>query len=269
MYPQLFSFNTPEFLRGFLPHQFVFNSYGLCIGIGIMVAYFIILYKTKSLGINKDNLSELFLWSFLAAFVGGKLLFYLEEPSKYLDNPSLMLKNFGNGFVFYGSLLLVVPTMYFWLRKKKIAFWPFMDGVAFGGPVLHSLGRLGCFLAGCCHGKVCDNAFGVIFSNPKSAANPKNIPLYPTQLFDIAINLITLLIVFLVSKKQQFNGQLFLIYIMLYGIGRVINENFRGDDERGFLFGGILTYSQFIAILLIVVSAIIWYKLAKKEKIKT
>ena len=267
MFPQIFSFNTPEFLRGFLPDQLIVNSYGLCIGIGIIAAYFIILYKTKALGITKDNLSEMFLWCFLAAFAGGKLLFYLEEPSKYWNNPALMLKNLGNGFVFYGSLLVVVPTMYLWLRKKKIPFWPFMDGVAFGGPVLHSFGRLGCFLAGCCHGKICTNAFGVIFSDPDSAANPKNVPLYPTQLFDIGINLITLLIVYLISKKQQFKGQLFLIYITLYAIGRVINENFRGDNERGFLFGGILTYSQLIAILLILLSAIAWYFLAKKEKL--
>lgn len=266
MFPRIVSFNTPDFLRGFLPEQLSINSYGLFIGIGIIAAYFIILHKTKHLGLNKDNLSEMFLWGFLAAFVGGKLLFYLEEPSKYLNNPALMLKNLGNGFVFYGSLLFVVPTLYIWLRKKKIPFWPFMDGVAFGGPVLHSFGRLGCFLAGCCHGKVCNNAFGVVFSDPYSAADPKNVPLYPTQIFDIGINLITLLIVYLVSKKQQFKGQLFLIYITLYAIGRAINENFRGDDERGFLFGGLLTYSQFIAIVLIISSAITWYFLAKKEK---
>ena len=266
MFPKIASFNTPDFLRGFIPDQIVINSYGLCIGIGIIAAYFIILYNTKHLGINKDNLSELFMWGFVAAFVGGKILFYLEDPSKYIANPSLMLKNMGNGFVFYGSLLLVVPTIYLWLRQKKISFWPFMDGVAFGGPILHSFGRLGCFLAGCCHGKVCTNSFGVIFSDPDSAASIKNVPLYPTQLFDIGINLITLLIVYLFSIKQHFKGQLFLVYIMHYAIGRAINENFRGDDERGFLFGGLITYSQFIALFLITLSAVAWYYLAKKEK---
>ena len=53
---------------------------------------------------------------------------------------------------------------------------------------------------------------------------------------------------------------------MLYAIGRAINENFRGDDERGFLFGGLITYSQFIALFLITLSAVAWYYLAKKEK---
>ena len=75
MFPKIASFNTPDFLRGFIPDQIVINSYGLCIGIGIIAAYFIILYNTKHLGINKDNLSELFMWGFVAAFVGGKIVF--------------------------------------------------------------------------------------------------------------------------------------------------------------------------------------------------
>lgn len=178
-----------------------------------------------------------------------------------------MLQDLGNGFVFYGSLLLVVPTLYILLRRKKIPFWPFMDGVAFAGPILHSFGRLGCFLAGCCHGKVCDNSLGVFFSHPQSAADIKNLPLYPTQLFDIAINLFTLLVVYVISKKQKFSGQLFLIYIMLYAFGRAINEHFRGDEERGFVFGGMLTYSQLIAILLLVFSSVLWFILQRKEKI--
>lgn len=260
MFPKLFSFKTPDFLHGFLPDTLSVNSYGFFIALGLIFAFYIILHKTKNLGINPDNLSSMFLWCFLAAFVGGKLFFYLEDPMKYVKDPALLTKNIGNGFVFYGSLVCVVPTIYWWLRKHQIPFWPFMDGVAFGGPVLHSLGRIGCFMAGCCHGRICNNALGVVFSHPDSVADPKNVPLYPTQLFDIGINLITLLVVFLVSKKKQFEGQLFLIYIILYAIGRAINEHFRGDEERGYLFGGLLSYSQFIAILLIIISAAIWYK---------
>jgi len=264
MFPVIARFKTPEFLTGFLPAYLTINSYGFCIALGIVVAFFIIIHRTKKLGLNQDNLSELFLWCFAAAFIGGKLFYYFESPSKYLASPSLMLQNMGNGFVFYGSLIFVIPTMYWWLRKNKIPFWPFMDGVAFGGPVLHSFGRLGCFLVGCCHGKVCDNALGVVFSHPLTSADPKNTPLYPTQLFDIFINLSILLIVYFVSKKQQFKGQLFLIYIMLYAIGRAINETFRGDDERGFLFGGIITYSQFIALVLFILASASWYYLLKK-----
>lgn len=263
MFPRIAVFHTPDFLKGILPDQLIIHSYGLCIGIGLIMAYLILLYKTKKSGINKDNLSELMLWCFAAAFAGGKLFYFLEDPGTYLANPALMLRNPGNGFVFYGSLIFVIPTLYFWLKKKNIPFLPFMDAVAFAGPVLHSFGRLGCFLAGCCHGKVCNNMLGVVFSDPHSAASPKNVPLYPTQLFDIGINLITLGVVYILSKRQQFKGQLFLTYLILYAAGRIINEQFRGDEARGFLFDGTLSYSQFIALMLIVGSGIAWFRLRK------
>lgn len=266
MFPIILKFKTPDFLKFIFPDFISIYSYGFFIGLGIISCYLIVYHKTKSIGINKDNLSSLFLWSFAAAFVGGKLLFYLEEPSKYLSNPSLILKNPGSGFVFYGSMLLVIPTMIIWLKKNKIPVFSFLDGLAWGAPVLHSFGRLGCFMAGCCHGKVCHNFMGVVFSNPLSSADPKNVPLYPTQLFDIAVNLITLAVIYFVSKKQKFKGQLFIVYVMCYAAGRIIVENFRGDENRGFIFQNTVSYSQFIAFLLIIISAGVWYYLSKNSK---
>ncbi|NUM30745.1 MAG: prolipoprotein diacylglyceryl transferase [Bacteroidetes bacterium] len=268
MFPIIFKFKTPEFFKFLLPDYISIYSYGLFIGLGIIASYYIVLKKTKNIGINRDNLSGLYLWSFLAAFVGGKLLYFLEKPSKYINNPSEILENLGNGFVFYGSMLLVIPTIIFWLRKNKIPVLKFFDGMAWGAPILHSFGRLGCFMAGCCHGKVCKNFMGVVFSNPLSAANPKNVPLYPTQLYDIAVNLITLIVIYFVSKKQKFSGQLFIVYIILYAFGRIVVENFRGDENRGFIFDNAISYSQFIAILLIIISSFLWYFLYKKSKSK-
>jgi phosphatidylglycerol:prolipoprotein diacylglycerol transferase len=215
--------------------------------------------------LNADSLSNLYLWSIAAAFIGGKIFFYLENPVKYFGDPSLMLKSLGGGFVFYGSLIFVVPTLYWQLRKMKVPVWPFFDVLAFGGPILHGIGRLGCFMAGCCHGKVCHNALGVTYTHAKSAADPLNVPLYPTQLFDVGVNLIILAVLFIMIKRQKFHGQLFLMYIMMYGVGRTLVEEFRGDETRGFILNGFLSHSQAIAAGLIIISLILWRKLSKSE----
>ena len=144
---------------------------------------------------------------------------------------------------------------------------PFLDLLAFAGPIVHSFGRIGCFLAGCCHGKVCDSPLGVTFTDPDSLAAIKNQPLYPTQLFDITVNVIILITVLLIQKKKQFRGQLFLIYLMMYGLGRSIVELFRGDESRGFLFGGLLSHSQFIAICIIAISLWVWTKWEKSDSL--
>jgi phosphatidylglycerol:prolipoprotein diacylglycerol transferase len=267
MHPILFEFDTPPWLQSFLPGHVALYSYGFFIALGILASFIFMLPRLKPLGFDADKLSTLYLWAILAAFVGGKVFFYLESPAKYLSDPSLMLKSLGGGFVFYGSLLFVVPTLYWWLRKSKIAIAPFFDVLAFGGPILHAIGRIGCFMAGCCHGSTCTNILGVTYTHPKSAAIPLNIPLYPTQLFDVMLNVVIIIVLFWLIKRQKFHGQLFLAYIMMYAVGRSIVENFRGDEARGFIFNGWLSHSQAIALLLIIACIIIWRKLSKSQPI--
>jgi len=265
MFPRLFTFPTPEFLQGFLPAHITLHSYGLMIALGIVAAFYIVVKKAKRFGLNADDVSSLFIWVILAAFVGGKLFFFFEDVGKYTADPGLIPGAMGGGFVFYGSLIFSIPTIIIWLRKRKVAVRPFLDLLAFVGPVVHSFGRVGCFLAGCCHGKVCESWMGVTFSHPNTLASIKDTPLYPTQLFDIAVNVIILITVIILQKKQKFDGQLFLVYLMMYGVGRSIVEVYRGDEARGFLFGGAISHSQFIALCIVVICAVIWRRWSKSK----
>jgi|TARA_B110000902_G_scaffold78430_1_gene93387 phosphatidylglycerol:prolipoprotein diacylglycerol transferase len=263
MFPRLITLNIPEFLQGFLPATLSLHSYGVMIALGVLASFYITLHKSKKFGMDADRLSGMFIWVIVAAFVGGKLFFFLEDIDKYWGKYAAIKGAMGGGFVFYGSLIFAVPTIVWWLRKEKIPVRPFLDILAFVGPVVHSFGRVGCFLAGCCHGKVCDSWMGVTFTHPDSLAAFKNTALYPTQLFDIAVNLTILAVIYFIQKKQKFSGQLFLIYLMMYGVGRSIVEIYRGDDARGFLFGGAVSHSQFIAVCIILICAVVWRKWSK------
>ena len=85
-------------------------------------------------------------------------------------------------------------------------------------------------------------------------------PLYPTQLFDIGVNLVVLAVLLLWQNRKAFEGQLFLIYLMIYAVGRSIVEMFRGDEARGYVWEGGLTHSQFIAILVLLGCGFVWYR---------
>ena len=117
------------------------------IALGVLVSFYITLQKSKRFGLDSDTLSSLFVWVILAAFVGGKLFFFLEDMGKFTANPSLIKGAIGGGFVFYGSLIFAVPTIVWWLKKEKVPVRPFLDILAIVGPVVHSFGRVGCFLA--------------------------------------------------------------------------------------------------------------------------
>jgi len=256
MYPELFHIGN-----------FVVFSYGFFIMLGVLMAFLFFYFKRKKINLSIDDISELFLWCFASVFVGGKLFYYLEKPMYFLSNPSEMVKNLGQGFVFYGSFLVTIPVLVWWFRKHKISVAVGFDYIAIAGALVHGFGKIGCFMAGCCHGIPCSPNLGVIFTNPKSAANPLNVPLYPVQLWDSLAILTIVAFMYIYSQYKKFNGELFLIYGILYGIVRFITENYRGDESRGYIIQDVLTHSQFIAVLVILTCFIVYVNRLRKHKI--
>jgi len=256
MYPEIFSLGP-----------FTVQGYGLMIFIGVMLGYAYMLANLKHHGLKSDDVSEMFLWCFASVIVGGKLFFWLGDPGAYVREPEKLFKSFGNGFVFYGSFLVTVPVLVFWFKKKKIDPWVGFDYAGIAGALVHAFGKLGCLLAGCCHGKVSEGANAIVFTNPNCHASPLNTPLYPTQLWDAILLFTAIGIMGLMKRKKWFDGQLFLTYGLVYAIGRFFTEKYRGDEERGFVLNGLLSHSQAIAIAVFSVCLLIFiwrYKTTRK-----
>lgn len=243
------------------------HTYGFMIMIGAFMGY---LYMAKAakkeLGIEPDHVQTLAVYIIFAAFIGGKLFFYFEKPDFYFNPPSNMLKNFRQGFVFYGSLIFAVPIAIWYFRKMKWPVWSFMDLLAITGTIVHVSGRMGCFFAGCCYGLPTEAPWGVSFSDDITQARPMHTDLHPTQLYEVFNILVIMGVLFLLKRHKRFEGQLFLIYVILYSIGRSIVEVFRGDLRRGFIIEDILSHSQFIALLLIAASLWAYRKFSKQVK---
>lgn len=225
-------------------------SYGFMIAIGALsgIAYMIIQGK-KEVGLTFDQGNTLFLYIFIAAFVGGKAFLFFENPSLYAHDPGKLFK--GRGFVFYGSFLFAIPVMLWFFKKHKLNTFRMLDVMAITTCLVHMFGRLGCFLAGCCYGVPTDSFVGVTFTDPACYASPKNVPLHPTQLYESTYILLVMILLLIIRKHRKFYGQLFLLYLILYAAGRSVLEIFRGDEERGYLLNGYLSHAQFVALCII------------------
>lgn len=267
MHPILFEFKTPEFLSSFLPDTITVYSYGTMIALGALLGFIYTGWQArKQFNVPFDTTNELILTILISAIIGGKLFILFEDPTKYLNHPEELFKNFNQGFVFYGSLLFAVPAMLLFFRIKKLPVLPMLDIMAITTLIVHGMGRIGCFLAGCCYGIPYDGFLAVIFTDPLCQARPLNTSLHPTQLYSVFLILVIMIILLVLSKRKSFDGQLFLLYLILYSFGRSWIEIFRGDISRGYVVDHLISNSQFISLLVFVISVYFYLRLKGASK---
>jgi phosphatidylglycerol---prolipoprotein diacylglyceryl transferase len=230
------------------------HSYGLMIAIGVIIgAWYLEKQGKKEVGMTSNQVTQLIILLFAAAFIGGKLFLLFEGDHFKLNNFFS-----GSGFVFYGSFLLAVPAMLWYFKKQRFPVFRTLDVMAVTTCIVHAFGRVGCFMAGCCYGKPTGADWGVVFTDPASSAEPLHTLLHPVQLYEASyILLVGVLLLIIRNYFRRFYGQLFLTYLLLYAIGRAFLETYRGDYERGYVFGHV-SNAQFTAICIMALSIAIY-----------
>jgi phosphatidylglycerol:prolipoprotein diacylglycerol transferase len=222
-------------------------TYGLFVALGFITAIWFTKRNAKFYGVPDQIVSDLFFTVLISALAGARILYILINLDAYKNNLLDVFKIWNGGLVFFGGFLGGALGAIIFLRIKKMDIWKTADVIAPGLALGHSVGRFGCFFAGCCYGKTCDLPIALTFTNPDSLA-PLNVPLHPTQLYMIASNFVLFLILLAIQRRKSFNGIVFLSYIMLYSLFRSIIEFFRGDFRGNFIFD-FLSLSQGIGLL--------------------
>jgi phosphatidylglycerol---prolipoprotein diacylglyceryl transferase len=241
-------------------------TYGFCIALGAILGFLYMSRQSKKLfGLGFEQSNNLFLLLMVAGIVGGKFFMLFEDPKLYLSHPSKFFS--GSGFVFYGSLLFCIPSMLWFFKKHRIPTLAMLDVMAVVTCIVHGFGRIGCFMAGCCYGLETSSFLGVTFTDVACSADPLNTPLHPTQLYEASFIFLLMITLLVLGRSKAFEGQLFLIYLIVYAIGRGVIELFRGDTNRGFVIEGILSNSQFISLLIISVAIFFHVKLKRKANL--
>jgi phosphatidylglycerol:prolipoprotein diacylglycerol transferase len=242
-------------------------TYGFFIALGaVLGGLYMWRQGKKRYGMTLDQANTLFLLLISAGVIGGKLFMIFENPSFYLSHFGDLFSK--NGFVFYGSLLTAIPVMLWYFKKNSIPVAGMLDVMAAVTCIVHGFGRIGCFNAGCCYGKPAQNYLAVTFTDPTCQA-PLNASLHPTQLYEASSIFLILIILLIVDHRKKFDGQVFLTYLILYAIARSVIELFRGDMERGFVIGDVLSTSQFISLLVAAIALYFYVKLRQRANQKT
>lgn len=238
------------------------NCYGLAIFCGILAfSYLIERNKNFELLFPKDKFSNFLLWSILIAIAGGRILYLVEDYSSFVDVFDIF-KIWQAGYSFLGSLIALSIFVPLYLRKLNVNIVPFLDLICIYAPLLHSISRIGCFCAGCCHGMPTNMFWGITYTHPDVLIPDvfKFIKIHPTQLYStLILFLIFCLMYFVYQHKFKIAGQLTSIYLMLATVERFFVDFLRSDQEFFSLpILKILSMHQWISVLIFGV-AFIWF----------
>lgn len=224
-------------------------TYGLFLALGFIAGLYISRREASIMGENPDTVSDIVFYLIIFGVLGGRAFYVLTNLDHFMKNPAAFFKIWEGGLVFYGGFISSIITVWVYTRIKKISIAKYADILSPGLAIGHALGRIGCLMAGCCYGGECHLPWAITFRNQSSLA-PLGIPLHPTQIYEVIGNLLIFAVLMAFRKRKQMDGQVFCVYVFLYGVMRFIIEIFRGDDRGDFVFG-FLSVSQTIGIMMI------------------
>ena len=183
-------------------------------------------------------------WHALAGIIiGARAAFVLTAPTHFFRNPAAIFDLTGGGLVFYGGLIGGLTGALIAAAKYRLEVIAFLDTLSIPVPLAHALGRIGCFLNGCCFGTIHHGLTGVhypagsppwidqVYSQTITRFTPRSLPVHPVQLYEASANLLLYFILLLLWQKKMPAGKIAGCYAFGYAIIRFITEFMRGDSR--------------------------------------
>jgi len=244
---------------------FTLYTFGLLLASAYLAAFWWLIREGRRAGLDVDELSSLGFWAIVGALIGAKALMIVRDLPEYVAAPAkiLSLSVLASAGDFYGGFIgALVASVIFFRRAPPLPFWRTAD---LCGPAIalgQAIGRIGCLMAGDDFGAPTQLPWAVVFKDPDAASiggAPLGVPLHPVQLYESMFCLALFWLLVRLSRHKRFDGEIILAYTSLYAMARFMLEFLRGDADRGFVFGGMLSTSQFIALILGPASIALWF----------
>jgi phosphatidylglycerol:prolipoprotein diacylglycerol transferase len=240
--------------------------------VSFLVGMWLVRKRAKLYGFNPDKVLDMGFWALIAGVLGARIAFILQELPYYLKHQNELFSLQFSGLTSFGGEILAVIAIVLWAKRNKYGIVPILDLAAPGYVLGYAIGRIGCFLNGCCYGGVCSPnlPWGVHFADAQGLH-------HPAQLYDTLMNLVALGILLMAEKRKLLSGRLAALTLILHGAARFIYEFWRAGTEEevqkglasSTYWGSLpITQGHAMALVLIVIGAV-WYVIAGKKAVKT
>ena len=236
--------------------------YGIIIAAGFLLAVIYAMRRAPSFGLNEDNILDMLFVAVPLAIVCARLYYCIFYWDLYRDNPIAILYVWEGGLAIYGGVIGAVIGVAIFCRVKKLPIGPLLDVGSLGLLIGQMIGRWGNFMNREAHGAVTDSFFKMGIADAAG-----NVIYYqPTFLYESVWNLVGFVALHFYSKRRKFDGEVFLLYLAWYGLGRAWIEGLRTDSL--YLFNTGIRVSQLLAALSCVaaIAVLIYVRVVRKPQ---
>jgi len=207
---------------------FSVHAFGFAIAIAFLLGILLSFHFAKKDGIDKETVLDFTLWVIIAAIVGARFLYVIGTWDQYQANIWEIFMVQRGGLVFLGGLLAAIVTLVYLSRRSRIPILRVLDVATPAATLGYAIGRLGCFLNGCCFGLPTKLPWGIQF--PFGSLAHSYYPhdhLHPTQLVSAASMFIAFAIVVWLYQKKKYDGYIFYWGLIMYSVYRFLIEFLR------------------------------------------
>lgn len=249
--------------------------YGIFIGLGVILGVLLALHEAKRTGQNPDTYLDFIIYAMIIAIIGARLYYVIFSWDFYSQHPEKIFAIREGGLAIYGGIIGGVLTAIVYSRVKKKNFWVMADTMAPSLILGQMLGRWGNFFNKEAFGGFTDNLFAMryqlsqvrasdvtpdILQNLVTVNGVDYIQVHPTFLYESFWSLCVFIILLILQRKKNFNGQVCATYFFGYALGRVWIEGLRTDQ----LCIGNVPVSQALSAVLIIASVVLYVYCKKK-----
>ena len=266
--------------KGFTIFGFTIAIYGICIAVAVICGYLMAAKVAKKTGQNPDTYFDFALYAVVLSIIGARIYYVIFQWDYYKKHPLSIFNLREGGLAIYGGVIVAFITVFVYCKIKKLNSFRFLDTALPGLILGQAIGRWGNFFNREVFGEYTDNLLAMrlpidmVRSSDISESLQSHIEegtnyiqVHPTYLYESLWCLMILAIMLLYWKHKKFEGEIALIYLGGYGLGRAWIEGIRTDQL--YIHGTTIPVSQVLAIILVIFS-VVWgivmrFRLRKKS----
>ncbi|MFY9177027.1 MAG: prolipoprotein diacylglyceryl transferase [Caldicoprobacterales bacterium] len=234
--------------------------YGIIIALGVLIGIYLAMRHANKLGYDQEMIIDFCLLAIPLAVIGARIYYVVFSWEYYSKNPGDIIKIWEGGLAIYGAVIGGIVSAVIFARRRKIDFWELCDIVSPSLILGQALGRWGNFFNQEAYGYAVTNRAWQWF--PAAVYIDANAQWHmATFFYESMWNFIVFFFLLFYKKRRKKTGEVFLLYLILYGVGRVVIEGLRTDS----LYLGPIRVSQLLSGLLILVGIVLFIVRRKRD----